>query len=203
MKGQLFVISSPSGGGKSTVIRALRDRIEGLAYSISHTSRPHRENEKDGIEYFFVDRGCFERMIEQEAFVEWAEVYDELYGTSFSVLQEKTDLGFDVLLDLDIQGALNIKRHFQDSVLIYLLPPSLKTLEKRLVGRGADRANQIKKRLSKALDEIQQCFSYDYIVINDGLEKAILEAQSIILSHRCRANRRTDAVKGLYGLSPP
>jgi guanylate kinase len=119
MTGKLFVFSAPSGAGKSTIVNALRKSIADLGYSISHTSRRPRGAEKDGIDYHFVDRKTFSRMIKEGAFVEWAEVYDEFYGTSFSSLNEQTALGTDVVLDLDIQGARNIRKHFKDSVLTY------------------------------------------------------------------------------------
>lgn len=193
MYGQLFVISGPSGAGKSSIVKALLSRTEGLVYSISHTSRRPRGREKNGIEYHFVDAGTFNRMIEAGAFVEWAKVYDEFYGTSFSGLEGQTGSGLDVLLDVDSQGARNIRKHFENSVLIYVLPPSLEILEKRLEGRGTDDEGVIKARMEKALDDMDNCLWYDYIIINDDLEKAITEAKSIIISERCRTARQATA----------
>jgi len=193
MNGQLFVISGPSGAGKSSIVNALLGRTGGLVYSISHTSRRPRGTENDGIEYHFVNPGTFSRMIEAGAFVEWARVYDDFYGTSFSSLEGQTGSGLDVLLDVDSQGARNIRKHFKDSILIYLLPPSLKILEKRLKGRGTDDEGVIKARMEKALDDIDNCLWYDYIIINDDLEKAITEARSIIISERCRTARQAPA----------
>jgi len=126
MTGRLFVISAPSGTGKSTIIREVRKRLDRLGYSVSHTSRPPRGNERDGVDYYFVDRLGFERMIAQEALVEWAEVYGACYGTSALELERLMSKGLDVLLDIDSQGARNIRTRFPDAVLIYLLPPPLR-----------------------------------------------------------------------------
>ena len=194
MSGNLFVISAPSGAGKSTIIKALRERIEGLGYSISHTSRRPRSTEKDGVDYYFVDKETFGRMIDEGAFVEWAKVYSDLYGTSFSSLNDQIALGLDVLLDVDFQGAEKIKNHFKDSVLIYLLPPSLEVLEQRLRGRGTDDQSVIGARMEQAENDIKNCTWYDYLIINDHLEKAIEEARAIIISQRCRTARRLKEV---------
>ena len=201
MLGNLFVISAPSGAGKSTIIKALRARIEGLGYSISHTSRKPRGNENDGIDYHFIQKETFRRMIDAGAFVEWAKVYDDLYGTSFLSIDEQTARGVDVLLDLDTQGAKNIRKQFKNSVLIYVLPPSLDVLEKRLMTRRTDDETVIKSRMKKTSSEIKQCVWYDYIIVNDELEKAITEAQAIILSVRCRADRRASMVKEMFDVS--
>jgi guanylate kinase len=198
MSGQLFVISAPSGAGKSTILKALKGRIEGIGYSISHTTRRPRGTEKDGTDYHFVERETFSRMIDAGDFVEWARVYDDLYGTSSSSLNEQTATGLDVLLDVDSQGARNIKKNFRTSVLIYVLPPSLEALRKRLMARGTDNESVIRARMEKVPHEIKQCLWYDYIIINDDLEKAIEEAQAIILSTRCRTARQTPIVKKLF-----
>jgi len=201
MSGNLFVISAPSGAGKSTIIKALRERIKGLGYSISHTSRKPRDNENDGIDYHFIQKETFRRMIDAGAFVEWAKVYNDLYGTSFSSLEEQTANGVDVLLDLDTQGAKKIGKQFKNSVLIYVLPPSLEVLEKRLMTRRTDDETVIKSRMKKTSSEIKQCVWYDYIIVNDELEKAITEAQAIILSVRCRTDRQASMVKEMFDVS--
>jgi guanylate kinase len=203
MSGNLFVFSAPSGAGKSTIIKALKERIEGLGYSISHTSRKPRGSENDGIDYHFLKKETFRSMIDAGAFVEWAQVYDDLYGTSFSSLDEQTASGLDVLLDLDTQGAKNIKKHFKNSVLIYVLPPSLDVLEKRLMARGTDDETVIKSRMKKTSNEIKQCVWYDYIIVNDDLEKAIKEAQAIILSVRFRTDQQAPIVKEMFDVSFP
>ena len=199
--GRLFVFSAPSGAGKSTIVDSMKSRIDFISYSVSHTSREPRGNEKDGVQYHFTDKDTFRRMIEEGAFAEWAEVYRNFYGTSFSSLDEQTSKGFDVLLDLDPQGAKNIKTHFKDSVLIYVLPPSFDVLEKRLRGRGTDHEAVVKMRLNEALDDMKNCLWYDYIIINDDLEKAIGEAQSIIISERCRTPHQALKIKDLFGAS--
>ncbi|MBU0735221.1 MAG: guanylate kinase [Pseudomonadota bacterium] len=200
MSGLLFVISAPSGGGKSTIASAVRQRVEGLGYSISHTTRKPRGHESDGIDYHFVDEKTFTKMIDQGAFVEWAKVYDNLYGTSASGLKDLTASGLDIVLDVDIQGGRNIKDHFPNSVLIFLIPPSLEVLELRLRERGTDDETVIRARMETAADDIRNCGWYDYIIINDRLEKAIREAQSIIISGRCRTERQLPGVKGLFDI---
>ncbi|MBU0990468.1 MAG: guanylate kinase [Proteobacteria bacterium] len=200
MSGLLFVISAPSGGGKSTIASAVRQRVEGLGYSISHTTRKPRGHESDGIDYHFVDEKTFTKMIDQGAFVEWAKVYDNLYGTSASGLKDLTASWLDIVLDVDIQGGRNIKDHFPNSVLIFLIPPSLEVLELRLRERGTDDETVIRARMETAADDIRNCGWYDYIIINDRLEKAIREAQSIIISERCRTEWQLPGVKGLFDI---
>ena len=190
MGGQIFVLSAPSGAGKSTIADALMKRVEGMAYSVSHTSRPPRGRERNGVDYHFVNRHTFKEMIEKKAFLEWAEVHDHFYGTAFDTVESGMTSGVDILMDVDVQGGRNIKKRFSHAVLIFILPPSLKILEIRLKGRGTDDRKVIQKRMAQASEEIKNCSWYDYIIINDDLEKAFLEAQSIILSSRCRSERR-------------
>lgn len=195
MKGQLFVISAPSGAGKTTIVEALRRRYQDLAYSISHTTRLPRKGEMDGKDYHFVSRDVFEKMIEEGHFLEWAEVYGNLYGTSFSTLEEKLASGSDILLDLDTQGGKNIRSRFPNSVLIFLLPPSLEILENRLRKRATDSEEVIGRRMREAVCDIRNCTWYDYLIINDDLEAAIRETVAVILSERCRAGRRLPDVR--------
>jgi guanylate kinase len=201
MAGLLFVFSAPSGAGKSTIVKALRKGIGGFAYSISHTTRKARGNEKDGVDYHFVDRSTFKQLVDKGAFVEWATVYNDLYGTSLSSVVEQIAAGGDVLLDVDPQGAKNIKRRFEDTVLVYVLPPSLEILEKRLRERNTDKEGVIEYRLKEAFQEIKECVWYDYVIINDHLERAIEEARSIVISERCRTARRLSGIKGIFDLS--
>jgi guanylate kinase len=199
MSGQLFIISAPSGGGKSTIVAALMERVEMLGYSISHTSRPPRGKEKNGIDYYFVGRDGFSEMIDEGLFLEWAEVYGDLYGTSKTSVEEKTSRGLDVILDVDSQGAKNIKKRFSDSILIYLLPPSMQALEKRLRDRGTEDNATMQKRLAKAEKEIADCLWYDHIIINDQLERAIDEVRAVILSERTKTSRIANMVTRLFG----
>ena len=168
--------------------------------SVSHTTRAPRNNEVNGVDYHFVDRETFNKMIGEGAFVEWASVYDDLYGTSISGLHDQTERGLDVVLDLDSQGAKNIKEGFKDSTLIYILPPSLETLEQRLRERATDDDNVIDNRIERAYKEMKESDQYDYIIINDNLEKAVRETESIIISGRCRNSGMLPKVKDMFGL---
>jgi len=201
MSGQIYVISGPSGVGKSTIVQQLRNEVKDLIYSISYTSRKPRENEVDGINYHFVDRETFEKMIQEKAFAEWAEVYDALYGTSLEVLQKHRSLGLDVVLDIDIQGAANIKKYIEESTLIYILPPSLDILGERLRGRGTDAEEIIRARFEKAIREIKRCVDYDYIVFNQEIDRAVEEIACIILSDRARKSRRLSMVEKVFNIS--
>ena len=203
MTGQFFVFSAPSGTGKSTITEALMDRFDSLAYSISHTSRPPRGTEQDGIDYHFVTESTFREMIERNAFLEWAEVHGHLYGTAFDAVKAQMSAGSDILMDVDVQGGRNVKKQFPESILIFLLPPSFEILQKRLTARGTDTPAVIEKRMAQASEEIKHCSWYDYIVINDDLEKAVFEAQSIIVSGRCRRAHRMDWVLAHFAENLP
>lgn len=181
-KGTLFVLSSPSGGGKSTIIRRLLDRNNELAYSISATTRAPRKGEKDGIAYFFLDEKDFKRKIGEEAFVEWAEVHGYFYGTLKKEMERLIDADKKVLLDIDVQGGLALKKSVPTSILIFLMPPSLKTLERRLEGRGTDSEDVIAKRLENARVEMEAAERYDYQVWNHDLDKTVEEVEAIIHS---------------------
>jgi guanylate kinase len=200
MKGRIFVLSGPSGVGKSTLIKGIRQRVKNIGYSVSHTTRMPRPNEKNGADYFFVDNAVFRDMINKNAFVEWALVYDDYYGTSYGTLEEKLNAGLDIILDIDIQGAKNIKEKLDDSLLIFILPPSKKILEKRLRRRATDNADAIEKRISEAEKELSNCRWYDYLIINDDLEKATKELESIILADRCSNKRIISEVEARLGI---
>ena len=187
--GQLIIISAPSGTGKSTIIQTVKNRINNIGYAVSHTSRLPRDGENNCIDYFFVSESEFEDMITENAFVEWAKVYNSYYGTSFNTLSENTTKGLDVILDIDPQGAANIRTHFKESILIFILPPSIEILQNRLLQRGKDSESVIKSRMTLAEENIKQCLWYDYVVINDDLEKAVTEVCSIIIAERKRTAR--------------
>ena len=203
MSGQLYVITGPSGVGKSTIIRGLRKKLPNMGYSVSHTTRKQRKREANGVNYHFVNREAFEEMIKEKAFVEWAEVYHDLYGTSFASLRSQTEQGLDVVMDLDSQGAKNIKESFAESVLIYILPPSIEALEKRLRGRASDDEAEIKARLEKARKEMENCVDYDYIIFNEDLNRTLDEVSSIIVSSRCHKSKRLARVEKTFGISTP
>jgi guanylate kinase len=199
----VYVFSGPSGAGKSTIIKGVKERVPGLGYSISHTTRMPRGEEKDGVDYHFVERSVFKELIGEGDFAEWAEVYGDYYGTSFSGLRKQMDLGLDVIMDVDPQGAENIRKSLgESSSLIYILPPSLEVLEKRLRQRGTDSEETIKKRIDKALKELANCSWYDYIIFNEDLQKAIEEAASIVISERCRKARQLPEVLKSFPITP-
>lgn len=198
MSGGIYVISGPSGAGKSSLISGLKEILPDLGYSVSHTTRKPRGGEVNGVDYHFVDRERFQRMIKEGSFVEWAEVYNDLYGTSFSSLRSHTEKGIDVVLDLDVQGARNLREHFKDCVLIYVLPPTFKILEKRLRERETDDEEAIKKRIEEAAQEISNCVLYDYFIFNADLQKAVEEAKCIIVSERCRRSHQLPKAESIF-----
>ena len=200
MTGQIYVISGPSGVGKSTIIRGLRDKTSDMVYSISHTSREPRGKEEDGVHYHFVDRTTFRAMIEDGAFLEWARVYDDYYGTAFSSIEDQLDSGSDVIMDLDPQGAKNIKKAHPASILIFILPPSNEVLEKRLRDRGTEEEGAIQSRLQKAHRQLMECVHYDYLIVNDTLDKASSEAAAVITANRCTRARRLSEVEKTFKL---
>ena len=200
MHGTLFVVSGPSGVGKSTIIDRVGARIDGVGYSVSHTTRKPRGTERDGVEYHFVDKAAFTRMAEDGAFIEWAPVYDEFYGTSFESLSRQTGSGLDVLLDVDTQGANNIRTRVTGSVLIFILPPSLDILRRRLESRGTDAPSTVNARMDKARETIRQCARFDYLVVNNDLEEAAAAVTSIVVSERCRTSRRIGDVASWFDM---
>ncbi|MBN1102636.1 MAG: guanylate kinase [Deltaproteobacteria bacterium] len=201
MAGQIFVVSGPSGAGKSTLIRLVMEGVRDLGYSISHTTRAPRENEVDGLHYHFVDRDTFQAMIRKGDLLEWAEVYADLYGTSFSSVRSQVERGMDVIMDVDVQGARNIRQGMKDCVLVFLLPPSLQVLEERLRARATDSEDALRKRMQKALQEICECLRYDYLVFNDDLYEAVEAVRSIVLSERHRTDRQTSKVRETFRIA--
>jgi len=201
MHSQLYVISGPSGVGKSTIINQIIKKVKGLGYSISHTSRPPRGKEVDGVHYHFVERKKFRHMIDDGAFVEWATVYDDFYGTSYASLKDRMDQGLDMVMDLDILGAENVKKHFMDAILIYVHPPSLEELEKRLRGRATDDKIVIGERLKKVQTELKACVGYDYIVFNKDLQTVVHEVESIITSVRCLKSKQLPLAEKIFRIS--
>lgn len=185
-EGMLFVVSAPSGAGKTTLCRALTDSLENLRHSISYTTRKPRPGETDGRDYYFVTEERFRNMVQAGDFAEWAQVHSNLYGTSRRVLNEMRTDGTDVILDIDTQGAEQIKEKCQEAVFIFIMPPSLEILEERLRNRKSDNEDEIKKRMHRARDEIRDYTMYDYIIVNRDFERALTELRSIVLAERCR-----------------
>jgi guanylate kinase len=181
-KGRIFVLSAPSGTGKSTVGERVRQRLPRLAYSVSLTTRKPRPGEEHGKDYFFVSKSEFKERIDQGEMAEYALVYGNYYGTSALVLKDLMAEGKDVFLDIEIEGAAQIRENIKDACLIFLLPPSLEELEKRLRSRGTETEEEIKKRLDRVALEIEQAPLYDYRIVNDDLEKAVEEVCAIIMS---------------------
>jgi len=197
-KGKLFVITAPSGTGKTAIIDIIRKKVEGIGYSVSYTTRPPRRGEVNGVHYCFVAREDFEKMIEAHEFVEWAIVYDHLYGTPVSSVESTLSSGRDLLLDLDIQGAQEIKKQFPAATLIFILPPSLKILHGRLKRRSAQDDTNIALRMEKAVEEIRKCRDYHFLIVNDDLNQAAREVEAIIVAQRARTERRFPLVQEIF-----
>lgn len=198
-RGELFIVSAPSGAGKTTIIRRLMAGPVGhsgrLVYSVSHTSRPMRVNETEGCDYHFVDIATFERMIAEDAFLEWAEVFGEYKGTAREVVLRSLDQGLDVLVDIDVQGAAQLRQKMPRAHGIFILPPSYEELERRLRGRRLDKPEAIARRLSVSLWEIECYRDYDYVIINDDLDRASDALAGIILDKQHRLARMKDRVE--------
>lgn len=188
----LLVISAPSGCGKTTILQQVMANISGLVFSVSHTTRQPRLNERDGRDYHFVSREEFAAIRDQEpsSFLEWAEVHGNFYGTARQTVEEQLAAGKDVILDIDIQGAEQVRRN-AEPVTVFITPPSLQELERRLRGRGTETPEQLAVRLANAEQEMQAADSYNYLIVNDKLEQAIRDLQAIIAAER--RNRRNPA----------
>lgn len=196
-RGSLFVISAPSGAGKTTICQRALESIPDLAYSISHTTRAPRYEEKDGIDYFFVSKDDFDRMRKQGDFLEWAEVHGHHYGTAKKQISECLESGKDILLDIDVQGARLVRDLISDAILIFILPPSWEVLEERLRKRQSDDEEALRLRLANACDEIRAIREYDYIVINNELEEAVRDLAAIVQAERCRRARVISSIDWL------
>jgi guanylate kinase len=193
--GNLFVVAAPSGAGKSSLVKGLLQRDPSLAVSVSHTTRAPRGQETQGREYHFVSEAAFRDMVMQGAFFEWAEVHGNLYGTSRSVLEQRLRAGEDVVLEIDWQGALQIKRLFPAAVLIFILPPSWDELLRRLKGRGEDPPAVIETRMANAREEVAQARHFDFIVINAVFDAALVDLQAVVQAQRLNygSQRRRNA----------
>lgn len=195
MAGKLIVISGASGVGKSTVLKEVMKRCENLHFSVSATTRPIRPGEIDGVNYLFMDNEAFQKLIDNDELLEYAEYVGNYYGTPEKPLNDALSQGNDILLDIEVQGGANVKRRREDAVLIFLVAPSLQELKHRLLNRGDTAPELCEKRLKQAQWEYKQAFNYDYIVVNDTVEKAANEIISIITAEKCKAKNRLNYLK--------
>lgn len=195
--GTLYTISAPSGAGKTSLVNALLERCEALRVSVSHTTRPQRRGEKDGVDYHFVDEAEFQAMLDRSAFLEHARVFGNLYGTSRAWVEEQLKAGIDVILEIDWQGAQQVKRQLPATRGIFILPPSRETLEQRLNGRGQDDPEVIAARMTQAVEEMSHFTQSDYLVVNNDFDQALTELAAIITCHRLATSRQQQALGGL------
>ena len=189
-QGRLFVISAPSGAGKTTLLRGVMSSLVKVKFSVSHTTRNPREGEVDGVDYHFVSRDTFGQMIADNIFLEHAEVHDNFYGTSHAAIEEQLQDGFDVILDIDVQGAAILRENPQvDAAFIFIAPPSLVELERRLRGRGTENEEKVQVRLINARTELLSSSKYEYLIVNSDIDEATNVLQAIIIAERAKSHR--------------
>ena len=188
-KGLLLVVSGPSGAGKGTICKSILEQNDHIKLSISATTRKPRTGEVHGVNYFFIEKEEFKTMIEQGEFLEYAQIYDNFYGTPKSAIMETLEKGQDVILEIEMQGARQVKEVYPEGIFVFVLPPSLKELKNRIVGRGTETAEEIEKRFSCAFEEIKQIDDYDYFIVNQDVEKSVKELESIISSEKNKVTR--------------
>ena len=195
--GTLYTISAPSGAGKTSLVAALIERTEDLRVSVSHTTREKRAGEQDGVDYHFVDEADFVAMLDEAAFLEHARVFGNLYGTSQTWVEEQLAAGTDVILEIDWQGAAQVKRLLPDTRAIFILPPSRLTLLQRLTARGQDDASIIEGRMAEAVEEMSHYVESDYLVVNEDFERAVAELQAIVGCHRLATGKQRQTLEAL------
>lgn len=200
-KGILYIISAPSGAGKTSICSRIMDLAPNLRQSISFTTRPMRAGEQDGVDYHFVSQLVFDQMVCDNAFIEWARVHDNCYGTARRTVDEALQAGCDVLLDIDIQGAAQLRRQGLEAVFIFILPPSMAELRSRLVGRNTDAPEVVERRIGNAVTEIAEAPKFDYLVVNDDLERAIELVRSIMTAETAKTARAVPQLPDEFGLS--
>ena len=197
MKGSLIIISSPSGGGKGTLIKEVLKILPNIGYSVSFTTREMRVGEENGRDYFFVSHQEFKKLIEADEFLEYATVHGNFYGTSLNRVKAETELGHDIILEIDVQGAANVRTKVPEAVSIFILPPSYRVLERRLTNRATEKANDLSLRLKNSLGEVRRFTEFEYVVINDDVAKATADLQSIILAERLKRIRQTGVIQDI------
>lgn len=190
--GNLYIVAAPSGGGKTSLVRNLIETLEHIEVSISHTTRAMRPGEQDGVDYFFVDEAEFIEMVNNNGFVEHARVFNHLYGTSVEQINKRLERGIDVVLDIDWQGAEQIRRTFESAVSIFIIPPSLDALKQRLMNRKQDKDDVITDRMIKAQDELSHYPEFDYLIVNDTFEHAATDLHSIVIANRLKMERQVN-----------
>lgn len=193
-KGLLIIVSGPSGAGKGTICKELINRDDSIVVSVSATTRKPRNGELDGSSYHFLDRAHFESLIKEDGFLEHACVYDNYYGTPKNFVVEQITTGKNVLLEIDIQGALQVKKKYPEGIFVFVLPPSMQTLKERIVGRGSETPESLEKRLSSAYSEIELIKNYDYFIVNDTVSHATDILQAIITAEKCRVNAGIEGI---------
>lgn len=198
--GCLIVVSGPSGTGKSTIVNTVLDTCNDLSFSVSATTRQQREGETEGVDYFFVTKERFQQMIDNNELLEHAEYVGNYYGTPRKAVLDKIENGSSILLDIEVQGAEQVKDQFPEAVTMFVIPPSWEELERRLVNRGTDSIEKIQARLKQAKSEIEKIENYDYIIVNDVLETAISEVISIIATQNYKYNKRINDLTEAYSL---
>ena len=197
MKGNLIIISSPSGGGKGTLIKRILQSVPHIGYSVSFTTRAMRVGETHGKDYFFVSRDEFEKLIETNALLEYAEVHANFYGTSVAQVKNQIEAGHDVILEIDVQGAANVLAKFPDAVSIFIMPPSYQVLEARLTARATEKIDHLALRLQNSFVEVGHYSEFEYVIVNDEIERATGDLQTIILAERLRRDRQTNAIQSI------
>ena len=196
-KGILIILSGFSGVGKGTVVKRLLSDYDNYALSISATTRKPREGEEEGISYFFKSKEKFEKMIEEDAFIEYARYVENYYGTPKAYVQEQLDAGKVVILEIEIQGALKVKEKYPDALMLFLVPPDAQILKNRLLGRGTETAEVVRDRLKRAAQEAREMGSYEYIVVNDDLDTCVKQVHALIQSAHCKKSHNTEFIKEL------
>jgi guanylate kinase len=199
-EGLTIILSAPSGAGKTSLCRELFKVFPDITESVSYTTRAPRPGEVDGEAYYFVSKEEFMKMVEQDAFAEWATVHGNMYGTALSTLEEARKKGVDLVLDIDCQGARRLKEQFDGGIYIFILPPSIKELRRRLEDRSSDDQEVIERRILRAADEIKESRWYDYIIINDMFEVACRELSAIVITHRRKTFRMMEQVGKLFDI---
>lgn len=194
-RGILFVVSSPSGGGKGTLIQRVLKQVPNLSYSVSFTTRAPRNGEEDGREYFFVTRERFEEMVNAGEFLEWAHVHSKLYGTARQQVVREIAEGHDIILEVDVQGAASVRSLMADSVSIFILPPSFEILKQRLQARGTDSPDELDLRLRNAHMELKDYWAFQYVILNDDLDRAANQMTAIVHAERARLSRQEAKVR--------